>query len=336
MGESEAILLENVEVTNIGEYVYDLEIQFPDIPTVARPLLKKAEKTLSKLEKMLYTAPTFIEFVKSSVPEEVYQAVLTSEQKEQLAKGALKLMTKKDGSLMATLVDTTTKKIAGTISIEKVNLSPDITETLTDYATQMQLAQIAEEIHTVQLAIEEVRLGQESDRLAIAYSCQQRLLQAMAMESPVRKEAKLLALTDDAETSRIMLMQSQYANLAYLKEQPESFFGKMKAGVNTEKINQRILEVRDNLAAVNMVSLIEAMAYQEMGESISARQSLIYYAEYLHKAYLETDGLVERLDMIDPSPENYWSKILPDIYNKIQALPCVSGTLALEGVDNEN
>lgn len=272
--------------------------------------------------------------VKASVPEQVYQAVLSNEQKEQIAKGALKLMTKKDGSLMATLVDTATNKIAGTISLEKVDLSPDIMEILTDYATQMQLAQIAEEIHTVQLAIEEVRLGQESDRLAMTYSCQQRFLQVMAMEFPTRKEAKLLALTDDAETSRIMLMQSQCANLAYIKEQPESFWGKMKAGVNTEKINQRIFEVRESLAVVNMVSLIEAMAYQEMGESASARQSLMYYAEYLQKAYLETDGLVERLDMIDPSPENYWSKILPDIHNKIQALPCVNRTLVLEGVDN--
>ena len=26
--------------------------------------------------------------------------------------------------------------------------------------------------------------------------------------------------------------------------------------------------------------------------------------------------------MIDPSPENYWSKTLPDIEKKIQKLPC--------------
>lgn len=39
------------------------------------------------------------------------------------------------------------------------------------------------------------------------------------------------------------------------------------------------------------------------------------------KAYLETKGLVERLDSIDQSPENYWSKTLPDIKKKIQELP---------------
>lgn len=44
MEKGDVILLEDIEVKNIGEYVYDLEVQFPDIPMVAKPLLKKAEK----------------------------------------------------------------------------------------------------------------------------------------------------------------------------------------------------------------------------------------------------------------------------------------------------
>jgi len=40
--------------------------------------------------------------------------MLTDEQKQQIAKGALKLMTKKDGSLMANLISPETKKIVAT------------------------------------------------------------------------------------------------------------------------------------------------------------------------------------------------------------------------------
>lgn len=47
---------------------------------------------------------------------------------------------------------------------------------MTGYATQMQMAQ---QIQQVQVAVKEVRQGQEYDRLAMAYSCQQKLLQAM-------------------------------------------------------------------------------------------------------------------------------------------------------------
>lgn len=284
---------------------------------------------------MLYTAPAFINMVKASIPEQAFQAILTDEQKAQIASGALKLMTKKDGTLMANLVNPETNKIVSTISLKSVDLSPALTEAMTSYATQMQMAQIAEEIHTVQIAIEEVRQGQEFDRLAMAYSCQQKLLQAMQIKNPQLKSMALLQIASDAEDSRNFLMQSQNANLTFIKEQPESFWGKLVSGAKPEKISQRMNEIRESLSAVNMVSLAEAMAYQEVGESAAARQSLQYYAGYLQKAYLSTDGLVQRLDLIDPAPENYWSKTLPDIKQKIQALPCVENVSLLEGGEDD-
>ena len=301
------------------------------MPEVARPLLKGAKKAFKKIEEMLYSAPAFIAMVKASVPEQAFKAILTDEQKAQLANGALKLMTKKDGTLMANLVNPETNKIVSTISLQSVNLTPALTEAMTNYATQMQMAQIAEEIHTVQLAIEEVRQGQEFDRLAMAYSCQQKLLQAMQIKNPELKAMALMQIASDAEDSRNLLMQSQNANLTFIKEQPESFWGKLLSGANPEKISQRMVEIRESLSAVNMVSLAEAMAYQELGESAAARESLQYYAGYLQKAYLSTEGLVQRLDLIDPAPENYWSKTLPDIKQKIQALPCVGNVPLLEG-----
>ena len=196
------------------------------------------------------------------------------------------------------------------------------------------MAQIAEQIQMVQVAVEEVRQGQEYDRLATAYSCQQKLLQAMAIKNPHLKEIALLQIASDAEDSRNLLMQSQSANVAFIQNQPESFWGKLVSGATPEKINARMNEIRENLCAVNMVSLAEAMAYQEMGEVEAAKLSLQYYAGYIQKTYLEPQGLVERLDMIDPSPENYWSHTLPDIKKRIYALPCNEGECLLGGKED--
>ncbi|WP_417204095.1 hypothetical protein [Acetoanaerobium sticklandii] len=270
---------------------------------------------------MLYSAPSFINTVKASIPDATFQAILTDEQKSQIAQGVLKLMTKKDGSLMANLVNPNTNRIVSTVSLKSVKVTPEISHAMTSYATQMQMAQIAEQIQLIQVAVEEVRQGQEYDRLATAYSCQQKLLQAMTIKNPELKAMALLRVTSDAEDSRNLLMQSQNANLTFIKNQPESFWGKLVSGATPEKVNSRINEIRESLCAVNMVSLSEAIAYHEMGETEAARLSLQYYAGYIQKAYLETKGLVERLDLIDPSPENYWSKTLPDIEKKIQVLP---------------
>lgn len=326
---------EDVEVIDASDYREDLTEYFNDVPEVARPLIKGAKEAFAKIEQMLYSAPAFINLVKASIPEQTFQAILTGEQKKKLANGALKLMTKKDGSLMANLVNPKNNKIVSTISLQNVNLSPALSQALTDYASQMQMAQIAEQIQAVQLAIEEVRQGQEYDRLAMAYSCQQKLLQAMEIRNPKLKEMALLQIVSDAEDSRNLLMQSQNANLAFIKDQPESYFRKFFSGAPPEKIAQRMNEIRESLNAVNMVSLAEAMAYQELGESSAARQSLQYYAGYIEKSYLSAKGLVNRLDDIDPSPENYWTKTLPDIRKKIQALPCVEEKVLPEGGNDD-
>ena len=334
MEEAIYISPDAIDIIDADGYSYEVVEQFPEMPEVARPLLKGAKKAFKKIEEMLYSAPAFVDMVRASIPEQAFQAILTDEQKARIASGALKLMTKKDGTLMANLLNPETNKIVSTISLKSVNLSPALTEAMTSYATQMQMAQIAEEIHTVQLAIEEVRQGQEFDRLAMAYSCQQKLLQAMQIKNPELKSMALMRIASDAEDSRNLLMQSQNANLVFIKEQPESFWGKLISGVNPEKISQRMNEIRESLSAVNMVSLAEAMAYQELGESAAARQSLQYYAGYLQSAYLSTEGLVQRLDLIDPATENYWSKTLPDIKKKIQALPCIENVSLLEGEDD--
>lgn len=309
------------EIVNSEEYYSNVDEHFVFVPEIARPLLKNAKIVLSKIEESLYSTPAFVNAIKASIPEEYLQAILTDEQKSKIAKGALKLMTKKDGSLMANLVNTETKRIVSTVSLKNIKVTPEITQAMTNFANQMQMAQIAEQIQIVQIAVEEVRQGQEYDRLATAYSCQQKLLQAMTIKNASLKTMALLRIASNAEDSRNLLMQSQIANVTFIKNQPESFWGKMISGATIEKVNLRMNEIRESLCAVNMVSFVEAMAYLEMGENDASRLSLKYYAEYIQKTYLQTKGLVERLDLIDPSPQDYWSKTIPEIETKIKALP---------------
>ena len=120
---------EGIEIIDASEYSEDLTKHFSDMPDVARPLVKGAKEAFSKIEQMLYSAPAFINLVKASVPEQTFQAILTDDQKEKLASGSLKLMTKKDGSLMANLVNPETK-IVSTISLQNVNLSPALSQAM--------------------------------------------------------------------------------------------------------------------------------------------------------------------------------------------------------------
>ena len=313
--------LEEIEEIDLSGYEYELAKHFDSVPEVAEILLREAKSVFSEIENALYTSPALINAIKAAVPEETLQAVLTDEQKQQLAKGVLKLMTKKDGSLMANLVNPKTNKIVKTIPLKSVKMAPEMSQAMLTFSTQMQLAQIAEQIQVVQKAIEEVRMGQEYDRLATAYSCQQKLLQAMEIKNPALKETLLMQLVADAENSRNLLMLSQKNNVNFIMEEPEGRFKKLLQGSKIEKINGRMSEIRESLCAVNMVSFVEALAYQELGEYGAAKRSLKYYSDFIDNTYISAPGLVERLDMIDPVPENYWSKTIPNISVRIKALP---------------
>ena len=321
---------DDFDILDIDGYELKPSSFFNKLPEIAKPLVKNANKILSEVEKMLYSAPAFINVVQSSIPEEVFQAILSPEQREAIAQGVLKLMTKKDGSLLAVLVDTNTNKVIGNVPLKSVKLTPELNKALADYSSQIQMAQIAEEIQNVQFAIEDVRKGQESDRLAIAYSCQQKLLQAREISDPNIRTMMLLQVISDAEDSRNLLMLSQKSNVNFIKEQPDSTWGKLLKGDKPDKIEARMNEIRDGLAAVNIVSLSAAIAYNELGEKKAAQKSLNYFGKFINETYLSSQELVERLDLLDPSPTNYWTKELPKIETSIMKLPNKTDSIETE------
>ena len=131
----------------------------------------------------------------------------------------------------------------------------------------------------------------------------------------------LLQVISDAEDSRNLLMLSQKSNVNFIKEQPDSTWGKLLKGDKPDKIEARMNEIRDGLAAVNIVSLSAAIAYNELGEKKAAQKSLDYFGKFINETYLSSQELVERLDLLDPSLTNYWTKELPKIETSIMKLP---------------
>lgn len=311
---------DNITELDNNEYKGSIKECFSNLPDIAQTIINSANKSLNKIESLIYNTPAFVNLIKASIPEISYQAILSNSQKNKIAKGAVKLMTKKDGSLMANLVDVKTNKIIETISLRDIKVSPEFSQAIYDFTTQMQMAQIAEQMQVIQYAVEEVRQGQEFDRLATAYSCQQKLLQIMSFNNQELKMNALLNLALAAEDSRNLLMKSQTMNLEFIKNQPENFIGKLLNGSKQEDVDNRINQIRESLNTVNMVSLVEAIAYQEMGEANAAKKSLEYYASFIKNNYLNNNNLLERLDLLDSSPHNYWTENLPIINKKIQEI----------------
>lgn len=327
---------DDVELIIDGEKYYKIGKYYFKPNGFIKPIIERIIDNLNKIEKMLYTCPAFIEVVKSTIPSEMYKVVLSGEEKLKLATGSVKLMTTSDGKLLANLINKKTGKIISNVKLDKISLTPELNKAIINYSNQIQLAQIAEDIRYVQLAVEEVREGQENDRLAIAYSCKQKLLQAMQIEDHNLKKFALLNLVSSAEDNRNKLMLSQTSNVKLLKEQPKDFWGKFLKGEKEDlKKDKRIAELRENMNALNLVSLAETLAYQELGEHKAANIALQYFGDYINKTYLSDKAFIERLDSLNPSPKKYWSTMLPSISDKIKQLDIDEKKLLEEVLQNE-
>lgn len=295
-----------------------IELNDIDILEVAKPLKDKMSLLLSNIKDKILLVPGFIRTVSSFIPIKNLQAVLTNEQKEKIASGVLKIMSKNDGTFVANLVDAQSGKIVTNIPLKEIKLTPELNKAMTDFALQLQLLQISAEIKSIKKAVEEVRKGQEYDRLATAYSCQQKFLQATLIKDIKLKKETLLRIALDAEDSRNFLMLSQKANIDFIKNLPDGYWKKMLSLTTSSEIDSRMNEIREGFSTINMVSLVEALAYHELEEYGSEQQSLIYYADFIQKTYLDDSKLLKRLDSIDPSTERYWTTKVPIIETKIR------------------
>lgn len=316
--------------SEVEEYVADPAEYLSSDNEYRNCFAKKLTADLEHIKSMLLTAPSFILAVKAAIPKTELRVMLSPLQKKRLDNGSLKLLTTKDGKILAELWNPKTKQFAGHLELEKVQLNPDIMNALTNYAMQMQLAQITEQLQEIQKTVKEILRGQENDRLAEAYACRQNLLTVVMISDSALKYQSLIHIAQSSETARQKLMLSQKETLAFIENQPDDLIGKIVKGSSPAKIEDAMNKLYIGLDAINAVSMAEAVAYQEMDEPEAAVESLRVYSEYLLSSYARPH-MVELLDLNTGRTDSYWSNILSNIETQISSIPNHDGIKLLKG-----
>ena len=73
---------QNIELIDSSSYKEELKQHFDHSPDIARPLLEQATNYFTSIKQALYITPSFINAVKTAVPDITLQAILTDEQKK--------------------------------------------------------------------------------------------------------------------------------------------------------------------------------------------------------------------------------------------------------------
>ena len=300
-----------------------------------KDLLEDADSNLNKIRDGLYSMPGFIYYLKAHIPEKHLEAVLTKEQNRKLLDGSLGLLGRKSGEILAEVRDPESKKIVGKLNLKEVDLTPELAQARALYAMQMQMAQISKDINAMAEAIEEVRQGQQDDRIAIANACKQKLIQARYIKNPSLREKLYLQVISDAENSRNQLMLNQMTTIKFIENIPKSGWQKLISNPDTKEVDEKLNYLMDGLNTINMVSLVAIMAYYELGEREAALASFGYFRDFIKEVYFKTPNLVERLDNLDKSTNNIWKDKIIKINSNILELS-QSETLQIGNSNEEN
>ena len=292
--------------------------------------VKNAGRVFDEIYDTLCSLPAFLEIVERSVPVEEWVAVFTDEQNKELAKGALKLMAKKDGDIIGTLVNPKTHEIVANVPLKQVKRIKDINPAMNDFMVQIQLANLAQEMKEIHSVVSRIQQGLEFDRLASAYSNERKLKHARQIQNKELQTQALLMIAHSAEDSRSRLMLGMKENIDFIMHQPENEFIKLFT-TNPKEINERMNEIRSRVVAINQDSMTEATAYWALGEKQAALNTIENYRRFLEDSELTKREVLNRLDVVDPNPENYWTKQFPTIQDTVQKINYEGAPLLLGG-----
>lgn len=306
------------------------EMLFNDEEMQKNYFVKNAGRVFDQIHDTLCALPAFLEVVERLVPVEEWVAVFTDEQRQELAKGALKLMAKKDGPLLAKLIDPKTNKIIANVPIKQLKKIKDLNPAMNDFMVQMQLANLAQEMKEVHRVVNRIQQGLEFDRLASAYSNERKLKQAQQIQNKELRTQALLMIAHAAEDSRSRLMLGMKENIQFIMQQPEDLLSKIFSP-DLKEVDSRMNEIRSRVIAINQDSLTQATAYWALGEKQAALSTIENYRAFLEDSRLTNNKVLERLDGVDPNPENYWMKQFPTIQDTVHKITYTPEPLLLGG-----
>ena len=292
--------------------------------------VKNAGRVFDQIHDTLCALPAFLEVVERLVPVEEWVAVFTDEQKKELAKGALKMMAKKDGDIIGVLVNPKTHEIVANVPLKQVERIKDINPAMNDFMVQMQLATLAQEMKEIHRVVSRIQQGLEFDRLASAYSNERKLKHARQIQNKELQTQALLMIAHSAEDSRSRLMLGMKKNIDFIMHQPENEFIKLFR-TNPKEINDRMNEIRSRVVAINQDSMTEATAYWALGEKQAALNTIENYRMFLEDLELTKREVLNRLDVVDPNPENYWTKQFPTIQDTVHKITYEGAPLLIGG-----
>lgn len=276
MEEFEISIPLNSELSNINPL--DLNYYSYDFKSSLSPLQEESERLLvEQVRKNLFSSLNEVEFLERIFDDKEVEYIASLDSyKAKIKSGVVQLTIKKsNGDILPILKDTQTGKIIAQVPLKEREISNlgNLPEVL---ALQGQLAEISEQIETLNRLVVRVEQGQYNDRYAGVFSARQSIVESLVVEDEEIKKKLLVSSVIELNNTKSQLMMSIYSDAT---DYTNPKIKKREA----KKIEQHLKESMKFLNDAIQLSLI---AYTSLGEKKAILSTLMDYKSFIEQILL--------------------------------------------------
>lgn len=242
---------------------------------------------LGNWENIQLKMPAIAKVIKSMADKDkIFGAKMDSYVKTLIDKGVYRFTIDKNGEILPTIRDA--EGIVKQVRLEEITCAPELINSLNNLMTHAAMTQILDEIKYVGEAIKELHIELQNDRIALAESSKDKLLQAAKIKDAGLREIAILNAVNSATEAKRVLMRNFSDNLKYVSGNTNrSDIKLIFEGRKEKEIQQRVSDAFQALVLITNSVQVECEGYSMLGEYDASKESLFQFNRFILENKLE-------------------------------------------------
>lgn len=244
---------------------------------------------LSNWKEIQAAAPAVARLLKESFGEDQVKlaANLPQHVMKMIQEGKLRFVLDKSGEILPTVYGS--KGAYKQVRLQWENIPPDVTGAFQHLETQASIALVLGEVKSLHEEMEVIRVGLQNDRLALADSAWDKLMQARKIEDTRLRETLVTEAISSGIDAKRTLMRNFTENLRYLQQHSNqgSFDPDAWKEALSKKSRTCAAEAFQDLTSITDAVRVEGEGYAILGQNEASVESLNQFREFIQENRLD-------------------------------------------------
>ncbi len=295
-----------------------------DMPVEAR---RRLFGFLGNWELVQTVAPALADSIKQSLGKEQAKLVanLPAEIMKKVQSNELRFGLDKNGQILPHVLDEKGKYYKQ-VRLDWEKIPPDVTDSLRHLQTQVAIAAVLAEVHSLSDQIEGIRIDLQNDRLALADGAWDKLMQARVIEDSRLRETLMIQAISSATDAKRTLMRNFSENVKALRSYENDRIDRKTLDAITKRNRSRAADAFNDLVQITNAVRVEGTGYAMLGHNEASKVCLDQFREFIQANRLDERDTLLAINSYLPSEAKMPSLVdqFEDIGRRI---------VALDGVD---